>query len=43
MSESQSVDTIGALTHFIRAARIQQGFTRDEHANATGLSPKFIS
>ena len=43
MSESQSVDTIGALAHFIRAARIQQGFTRDELANATGLSPKFIS
>lgn len=34
MSESQSVDTIGALAHFIRAARIQQGFTRDELANA---------
>jgi len=43
MSESRSVDTIGALTHLIRAARLQQGFTRDELANATGLSPKFIS
>jgi len=43
MSESQSVDTIGALAHLIRATRLQQGFTRDELANATGLSPKFIS
>jgi len=43
MSESRSVDTIGARAHLIRAARLQQGFTRDELANATGLSPKFIS
>ncbi|MCA7924325.1 helix-turn-helix domain-containing protein [Burkholderia cenocepacia] len=43
MSESRFVDIIGALAHLIRAARIQQGFTRDELANATGLSPKFVS
>ena len=30
MSEPQSVDTSGALAHLIRAARLQQGFTRDE-------------
>lgn len=43
MPETRSVNTIGALAHLIRAARLQQGFTRDELANATGLSPKFIS
>ncbi|MDR0242205.1 MAG: helix-turn-helix domain-containing protein [Burkholderia sp.] len=43
MSETRSVNTIGALANLIRAARLQQGFTRDELANATGLSPKFIS
>ncbi|MBN3834478.1 helix-turn-helix domain-containing protein [Burkholderia sp. Ac-20344] len=43
MPETRSVDTIGALANLIRAARLQQGFTRDELANATGLSPKFIS
>ncbi|AJY11516.1 helix-turn-helix domain-containing protein [Burkholderia dolosa] len=43
MPEYTSVDTLGALAHLIRAARLEQGFTRDELANATGLSPKFIS
>ncbi|VBB17216.1 helix-turn-helix domain-containing protein [Burkholderia stabilis] len=43
MPETLSVNTIGALANLIRAARLQQGFTRDELANATGLSPKFIS
>lgn len=32
-----------ALGRYIRAARIEQGFTRDELASATGFSPKFIS
>lgn len=31
------------LGHYVRAARMAQGFTRDELASATGLSPKFIS
>jgi DNA-binding XRE family transcriptional regulator len=35
--------TTGTLGHLIRASRIAQGLTRDELANATGLSPKFIS
>ncbi|KML56823.1 XRE family transcriptional regulator [Burkholderia cepacia] len=43
MPETLSVNTIGALANLIRAARLQQGFTRDALANATGLSPKFIS
>ncbi|AIO27016.1 MULTISPECIES: helix-turn-helix domain-containing protein [Burkholderia] len=43
MHEILPVGTIGALANLIRAARLQQGFTRDELANATGLSPKFIS
>ncbi|KAG8152492.1 helix-turn-helix domain-containing protein [Burkholderia catarinensis] len=43
MSETLPVNTIGALANLIRAARLQQGFTRDELAHATGLSPKFIS
>ncbi|MBJ9966140.1 helix-turn-helix domain-containing protein [Burkholderia seminalis] len=43
MPETLSVNTIGALANLIRAARLQQGFTRDELANATGLSPKFVS
>ncbi|WP_175747867.1 helix-turn-helix domain-containing protein [Burkholderia pyrrocinia] len=43
MPETRSVNTIGALANLIRAVRLQQGFTRDELANATGLSPKFIS
>ncbi|AOR73076.1 transcriptional regulator [Burkholderia stabilis] len=43
MPETLSVTTIGALANLIRAARLQQGFTRDELADATGLSPKFIS
>ncbi|WP_175998779.1 helix-turn-helix domain-containing protein [Burkholderia stabilis] len=43
MPETLSVNTIGALANLIRAARLQQGFTRDELADATGLSPKFIS
>lgn len=43
MPETRSVNTIGALANLIRAVRLQQGLTRDELANATGLSPKFIS
>ncbi|HDR9583374.1 TPA: helix-turn-helix domain-containing protein [Burkholderia stabilis] len=43
MPETLPVNTIGALANLIRAARLQQGFTRDELADATGLSPKFIS
>jgi transcriptional regulator with XRE-family HTH domain len=33
-------ETLGQL---IRAVRIAQGLTRDELANASGFSPKFIS
>jgi transcriptional regulator with XRE-family HTH domain len=39
-------DVIGStavLGTWVRAARLAQGFTRDELANATGLSAKFIS
>ena len=32
-----------ALGTLVRAARLAQGFTRDELANATGFSAKFIS
>jgi transcriptional regulator with XRE-family HTH domain len=43
MQEILPVGTIGALANLNPAARLQQGFTRDGLANATGLSPKFIS
>jgi transcriptional regulator with XRE-family HTH domain len=43
MSENVPIDTMSSLANLIRAARLQQGFTRDELASATGLSPKFIS
>jgi len=39
-SEIGSTEALGLL---IRAARLQQGFTRDQLANATGLSPRFIT
>ena len=39
----QTIDGPERLGHYIRAARIEQGFTRDELASATGFSPKFIS
>ncbi|ASL45369.1 hypothetical protein bAD24_I18010 [Burkholderia sp. AD24] len=32
-----------ALAILVRAARLAQGLTRDELANVTGLSPKFIT
>jgi len=32
-----------SLGRYLRAARIEQGMTRDQLAGATGLSPKFIS
>jgi transcriptional regulator with XRE-family HTH domain len=37
------IDTTEALGLLIRAARMAQGFTRDQLANATGLSPRFIT
>jgi len=40
---SEIIDGTEALGRLIRASRIAQGFTRDELANATGFSPKFIS
>lgn len=40
---SNVIETTETLGQLIRAARIAQGFTRDGLANATGLSPKFIS
>jgi transcriptional regulator with XRE-family HTH domain len=35
-----SAEAVGSLA---RAARLAQGMTRDEVANSTGFSPKFIS
>ncbi|VVD85022.1 hypothetical protein PFI31113_01315 [Pandoraea fibrosis] len=37
------IDGAESLGRTIRLARLQQGFTRDALALATGLSPKFIS
>ncbi|WP_158898384.1 helix-turn-helix domain-containing protein [Burkholderia sp. L27(2015)] len=37
------IGSTAALATLVRAARLQQGLTRDTLANATGLSPKFIS
>jgi transcriptional regulator with XRE-family HTH domain len=37
------VDSAVAAGILVRALRLAQKFTRDELANATGLSPKFIS
>ncbi|WP_028222695.1 helix-turn-helix domain-containing protein [Paraburkholderia oxyphila] len=41
--ETVRVSSMTALANLIRAARLEQGLTRDELANATGLSPKFIT
>ena len=38
--EIRSTEALGLLA---RAARLAQGMTRDEVANSTGFSPKFIS
>jgi transcriptional regulator with XRE-family HTH domain len=43
MAMSTLIDTVETLGRLIRTVRIAQGFTRDELANATGFSPKFIS
>lgn len=43
MREDVLVDEMMALANLIRASRLAQGLTRDELADATGLSPKFIS
>jgi transcriptional regulator with XRE-family HTH domain len=37
------IGSTATLATLVRAARMQQGLTRDTLANATGLSPKFIS
>lgn len=37
------ISDMAALAQLARAARLAQGMTRDDLANATGLSPKFIS
>lgn len=37
------IDNPETLGYYVRAARIAQRLTRDELANATGFSPKFIS
>ncbi|MBC8739819.1 helix-turn-helix transcriptional regulator [Paraburkholderia sp. UCT31] len=37
------IDTTEALGLLIRAARLEQRFTRDQLANTTGLSPRFIT
>jgi y4mF family transcriptional regulator len=37
------IGSTSALGTLVRAARMEQGLTRDTLANATGLSPKFIS
>jgi y4mF family transcriptional regulator len=39
----QAMTDAAELGTLIRAARLAQGLTRDELANATGLSAKFIS
>jgi transcriptional regulator with XRE-family HTH domain len=41
--ETVRVSSMTALANLIRAARLEQGFSRDQLANATGLSPKFIT
>jgi y4mF family transcriptional regulator len=38
-----TIGSTSALGTLVRAARMEQGLTRDTLANATGLSPKFIS
>jgi transcriptional regulator with XRE-family HTH domain len=40
---SNLIGSTSALGTLVRAARLEQGLTRDTLANATGLSPKFIS
>jgi transcriptional regulator with XRE-family HTH domain len=37
------IESTAALGLLARAARIAQGMTRDQLANSTGFSPKFIS
>ncbi|MFD1970507.1 helix-turn-helix domain-containing protein [Trinickia caryophylli] len=43
MSMSQIIRQSEELGAFVRAVRMAQNLSRDELANATGLSPKFIS
>ncbi|MDR6408143.1 transcriptional regulator with XRE-family HTH domain [Paraburkholderia terricola] len=37
------IGSMSALGDLVRASRLAQGLTRDDVANATGLSPKFIT
>lgn len=37
------INNILTLANLLRAARLAQGLTRDELADGTGLSPKFIT
>lgn len=43
ISMSQIIRQSEELGAFVRAVRLAQNLSRDELANATGLSPKFIS
>lgn len=43
MVDSVPIGDMVTLANLIRASRLAQGFTRDELASATGLSPKFIT